>query len=310
MKRKRRQLVPSRQAAVFRNSGTAARRAFTLIELLVSVGVIAVLLSLLLPSLSQAREEAKGAHCAGVLHNAGLAMTMYLDENEGAFWPYYVDQPGPGGGRRWWFGFEPNGPPSNALQQNRPLDKTGGFLARYLTGTAKDFYCPSFPYGAGKCFPKFAPVAGGYGYNTGALAGYDQTAPRSGGTRRAQEYTGQTSDIFALADGVHFDRLDYSSSIPLDQTFNEPAYIQWQDPTGFGGNVGVNGGYAHFRHNRRAVVLFLDGHATGQPPRRDLHPYSTKGYGPIANLSDERLRTRTITRGQRSLEIDLIYGLK
>ena len=282
----------------------------TLLELLVVVGTIAALLGVLLPALGRAREEGRAAHCAGTLHNAGAAATLYLDDNEGAFWPYYADVSGPDGGRRWWFGFELNGPPANPRQRNRPLEKSAGFLAPYLTSGHDDLRCAAFPYGEGKYYPKFSPPAGGYGYNTGALGGFDQTNPAGGTGRRVQEFDGRTAEVFVLADGLHFDRLDYSSDPPLEQTFNEPAYIQWQDPALFAGNGGVNGGFGHFRHNGRATVLYLDAHAAAQSPRRPLHPYSGKGYGLVANLADEGLRTRRITRGPRTLEVDVIYGLK
>ncbi|MFQ5807554.1 MAG: type II secretion system protein, partial [Phycisphaerae bacterium] len=61
------------------------RVAFTLIELLVVVAIIALLISILLPSLSQARERAKAAVCAGNVRQMGLAMDMYLEDNEGYY---------------------------------------------------------------------------------------------------------------------------------------------------------------------------------------------------------------------------------
>ena len=64
------------------------------------------------------------------------------------------------------------------------------------------------------------------------------------------------------------------------------------------------------RRRVRANVLYLDSHVAGQPPRGRLHPYSGKGYGPVANLSDEMQRTREIKRGRRTLNVDLIYGLR
>jgi len=280
-----------------------------LIEVLICVGVIALLLALVMPALGRAREAGRGASCAASLHQAGLAMSMYLDDNEGSFFPYYQDIPGTGGGRRWWFGFEKGGPAMNPSQRNRPLERAAGFLGRYLSGSASDFLCASFPFAASGFFRKFAVPAGGYGYNTAALGGSNPLAPASIQPRKIQEFVGRTSDVFCLADGIHFDRLDYSSTPPLKQTFNEPPFIQWQSPPLFCSNVGVNGGFGHFRHAGRATVLYLDGHAAAQPPRRPAHPYSGRGLGPVGNLSDDSLRVQEIRRGNTTLAVDLIYGL-
>jgi prepilin-type N-terminal cleavage/methylation domain-containing protein len=61
----------------------AAPRAFTLVELLVVVSVIALLISILLPSLRRARDQAKLATCAANLRQIGLAIRLYADDNAG-----------------------------------------------------------------------------------------------------------------------------------------------------------------------------------------------------------------------------------
>ena len=62
-----------------------SRDAFTLIELLVVIAVIALLLAILMPALSKARELAQGTVCKGNLKNYSLAMLMYLGDNDNKF---------------------------------------------------------------------------------------------------------------------------------------------------------------------------------------------------------------------------------
>ena len=56
-------------------------RAFTLIELLVVIAIIAILAALLLPALSAAKERAQAIRCTGNFHQLGLALTLYVGDN-------------------------------------------------------------------------------------------------------------------------------------------------------------------------------------------------------------------------------------
>lgn len=60
-------------------------KAFTLIELLVVVAIIALLISILLPSLQGAKERAKSVACASNLRQMGIAMETYLEDNLGYY---------------------------------------------------------------------------------------------------------------------------------------------------------------------------------------------------------------------------------
>jgi prepilin-type N-terminal cleavage/methylation domain-containing protein len=105
---------------------------FTLVELLVVVAIVALLLAVLLPSLSKARESARRAICLANQHQLHLAATIYSNEWQG-WLPYR--------------GTSPHGPhmaffDGPGYVDNRPL--WVGYLGDYTAEhSSPSFYCPS-----------------------------------------------------------------------------------------------------------------------------------------------------------------------
>jgi prepilin-type N-terminal cleavage/methylation domain-containing protein len=58
-------------------------KAFTLIELLVVIAIIALLLSILIPALSIAKDHAKKLGCSANLRSLAMAAIFYADHNDG-----------------------------------------------------------------------------------------------------------------------------------------------------------------------------------------------------------------------------------
>ena len=130
------------------------KSAFTLVELLVVIGIIAVLLSILLPSLGRARENAKRIQCMSNLRQISLAFVMYCHENKDWF-PSpavfggpsptalgYGDQPAPSGYPADWIGWTEDWIVWRHKTPDQPLR---GAIVRYLNNPSSGaiMMCPS-----------------------------------------------------------------------------------------------------------------------------------------------------------------------
>ena len=100
---------------------TCMRRGFTLIELLVVISIIALLMSVLMPALSTAKEKARIVVCGAQLGQIGTTFHTYAFD--------YKDELPPSFGSGNWNAF---------------YDFTRDALSRYNVGDGKIFYCPSY----------------------------------------------------------------------------------------------------------------------------------------------------------------------
>ena len=145
------------------------RRGFTLVELLVVIGIIALLISILLPALSKARKQANTVKCLANMKQFGTAIVMYTNEWKGVM-PYsgWNDFPGNGnyGGGKGNAGGWPNWlfdasskitPPVVSLFNFKDV-KNGAFYA-YLNGADALYRCIQ---DAGPWQPQFSQFVSSY----------------------------------------------------------------------------------------------------------------------------------------------------
>ncbi len=210
--------------------------AFTLVELLVAVAIIALLVAALSPCLHAAKEAARKAICGLNLRHMQLALRLYLQDNDGKFFPYRQSIPE---GTLWYWGIETAG--GGGAEGARSLDKSRAKLAPYFPHAGGMETCPAFPYSRGDFKQKFDIASYGYGINRCMLAGMNRGVCFDGIT-----FPGKTA---AWADSIQINTWQPPAS-PQNPMMEEWYYLD---------NRTIAPATFHFRHGERCNAVFADG---------------------------------------------------
>lgn len=225
------------------NTGRRSRRhprpiatGFTLVELLVVIAILGILAGLIVPALSRGKAAARRAQCTDQLRQLGIATRLYWDEHDDMTFRFLAGSTN--GGRLYWFGWLKPG-----AEGDREFDPVPGVLHDYLRAPAL-LVCPSLNYQATRHKLKARAAACNYGYNR-----YLGKNPMCTSRVRSPVNT----VLFADAAQVN----DFQAPASPDQPLLEEFYYVDADE-------GAGYPNAHFRHNRRALAVFMDGHVAAE----------------------------------------------
>ena len=249
-------------------------RGFTLIELLVVVAIISLLISILLPSLTAARNVARMVRCEANLKQYGTAHQMYANESEDWFTPHRVKNYS----RQWianikyrtMLSMRPGWRiPEGLACPNSPEDDRKTIPSHNYGGNGQT-------HGTGVNAPKVEQLA----YADGDYATGQSTTGTNNGVRHHRGKILRPSEVTQVMDASDWNcnkwRADYRSNWDITPELNGGGGT-------WGGGTWNNTAY---RHSESAKFLRFDGHAESKA-KTEAFPLNSSGginWGPINRL--------------------------
>ena len=224
------------------NPSSPRRRAFTLVELLVVIAIIAMLISILLPALTAARESAKSVACLSNLRQMVIAAHCYAASNHGSYPIAYHIRTSPTFTFYAW-----DFTTAKDFCADPPAVKVSPGLLWEGQGTGKIQQCPSFDGSSNTLADPYT----GYNYNT-SFIGH--------GSGESVVKPARLADVKRPARCALFGDGQYAGGA---NKFMRAPFANAGDASFTARAAGTQG----FRHRGRTNVAFCDGHAESRAER-------------------------------------------
>jgi len=229
---------------------------FTLIELLVVIAVIAVLVSMLLPALGGAREQAKNLVCQSNLRQQGLALGYYVEDHDGVMLPWLENIGGDIYKPKIWTAFL--APYIGNREAGKGSDSKFSQEEEARESSLKVFYCPSQK----EKFQFRFQVR--YGINPAHTSYYDNNMRFYHRKRRSIR---QPTERLLVADSMGLE----AKYVDISQLYipSSAGYLITSREAGYPWDYPVSD-----RHNGGSNMLFVDGRV-GYMKYEDIMPNSS-----------------------------------